>query len=68
MFLFEIAEMVLDLSLQHNGLLCYQKKIKLKFFKGSEYINEKWDGPYRGFGYLSFVIGPLDLATLSQGE
>ena len=27
-------------------------KIKLRSFKSSKYVNEKVDGPYRGFGYL----------------
>ena len=26
-------------------------KIKLRFFKSSEHINKKCDGPYPGFGY-----------------
>ena len=26
----------------------------------SEYINEKGDGPYRGFDYLSLVSDPLE--------
>ena len=30
-------------------------KIKLRSFKSSVHINEKWDGPYRGFGYLSLL-------------
>ena len=29
----------------------YGINIKLRFFKSSEYINEKRAGPYRGFGY-----------------
>ena len=32
----------------------------------SEHINEKGDGPYRGFGYLSFFSDPKDLATWSK--
>ena len=31
-------------------------KIKLRSFNSGEYINEKGDGPYRGFGYLSLFI------------
>ena len=27
-------------------------------------MNEKGDGPYRGFGYLSLFSDPIDLATL----
>ena len=38
-------------------------KIKLRSFKSSEHINEKGDGPYHGFGYLSLFSDPLDLAT-----
>ena len=43
-------------------------KIKLRSFKSSEHINEKGDGPYRGFGYLSLFSDPIDLATWSQRE
>ena len=43
-------------------------KIKLRSFKSSEHINEKGDGPYRGFGYLSLFSDPIDLATWSQIE
>ena len=28
-----------------------KNRIKLRSFKRSEHINEKGDGPYRGFGY-----------------
>ena len=37
-------------------------------FKSSEHINEKWDGPYRGFGYLSLFSDPIDLATYGVKE
>ena len=43
-------------------------KIKLKSFKSSEHINEKGDGPYRGFGYLSLFSDPIDIATWNQRE
>ena len=43
-------------------------KIKLRSFKRSEHINEKGDGPYRGFGCLSLFSDPIDFATLSQRE
>ena len=29
-----------------------ESKLKLRSFKISEHINEKGDGPYRGFGYI----------------
>ena len=35
-------------------------KIKLRSFKSSEHLNEKKDGPYRAFGYLSLFSDPLD--------
>ena len=41
-------------------------KIKLRSFKSSERMNEKGDGPYHGFGYLSLFSDPIDLATWSQ--
>ena len=44
----------------------YKIKIKLRSFKSSEHINEKRDGPYPGFGYLSIFSDPVDLATWSQ--
>ena len=43
-------------------------KIKLISFKSSECINEKRDGPYRGFGYLSLFSDPIDFATWCQRE
>ena len=43
-------------------------KIKLRFFKSSEYINEKKNGPYRGFGYSSLISDPIHLATWNQRE
>ena len=43
-------------------------KVKLRSFKSSEHINEKRNGPYRGFGYLSLFSDPLDLAKWSQRE
>ena len=43
-------------------------KIKLRFFKSSEHINENGDGPYHGFGHLSLFSDPLDMATWSQSE
>ena len=36
-------------------------KIKLRSFHSSDHINEKKDGPYRGFGYLSLFKDPLNL-------
>ena len=42
--------------------------IKLRSFKSSEHINEKGDGPYRIFCYLSLFSDPIDLATWSQKE
>ena len=42
--------------------LLYVKKIKLRSFNISEHINEKGDGPYRSFGYLSLFSDPIDLA------
>ena len=41
-------------------------KIKLRSLMSSEHINEKGDGPYRGFGYLSLVGDPIGLATWNQ--
>ena len=43
-------------------------EIKLRSFISKEHINEKGDGSYRGFGYLSLFSGPIDLATWSQRE
>ena len=38
-------------------------KLKLNSFMSSEHINEKFDWPCHGFGYLSIVSDLLDLAT-----
>ena len=38
-------------------------KIKLRPFVSSEHINEKGNGPYRGFGYLNLFSYHKDLAT-----
>ena len=35
------------------------KKVKMASFKSSE--NENWDGPYRCFGYSSFIRDPINL-------
>ena len=35
-------------------------KIKLRSYKSSEHINEKRNGPYRGFGYLSLGFGKME--------
>ena len=42
--------------------------MKIKSFKSRGHINEKGDGSYRGFGYLSLFTDPIDLATWSQRE
>ena len=55
----EIYEM---LVIQDGGL----NKIKNRFFKSNEYISEKGDGSYRGFGYLSLFSDHEDSATCSQ--
>ena len=43
-------------------------KNKQRSFKSSEHINEKGDGSYRGFGYLSLFSDSIDLETWSQRE
>ena len=43
-------------------------KINVRSFKSSEQINEKGDGPFRGFGYLSLFSDPIYLALWSQRE
>ena len=35
-----------------------------KDFKSSEHINEKGDGPYRGFGYLSLFSDPISFGNI----
>ena len=40
--------------------------IKLRSSKSDEHINEKEDGQYRCFGYLSLFSDPIDLATWGQ--
>ena len=58
-----VNERVLRIMLLKNGK---EIKIKLRSFKSSERINEKGDGPYHGFGYLSLFSDPIDLATWTQ--
>ena len=41
----------------------YMHKKCLRSCKSSEHINEKGNGPYRGFGFLSIFSDPIDLAT-----
>ena len=43
-------------------------KVKPSSFKSRDNINEKGDGPYRGFGYLSLINDPKHLATSSQRQ
>ena len=50
------------LVIQDGGL----NKIKNRSFKSNEYISEKGDGSYRGFGYLSLFSDNEDSATWSQ--
>ena len=38
---------------------------KFRSFKSQENIHKKEVGPYRGFGYLSLISDPIDLASLS---
>ena len=43
-----------------------QIKIQLRSFESSKHINEKADGPYRGFGYLSiFSDSNLEPKTIT---
>ena len=44
----------------------FEYKIELRSFKSSEHINERRDGPYHGFGYLSLFSDSLDLAKWGQ--
>ena len=46
----------------------YEIKIKLRFLKSSEHVNEKGDGSCRGFGDLSLFSDSKDMATWSQRE
>ena len=41
---------------------------KTEILKSTKHINEKRDGPYRGFGYVSLFSDPIDLAKWSQRE
>ena len=62
--------MKLKLMLKHEKMILeveekelhVTNKNKLRSFKGSGHINEKMDGPYRGFDYKSIFSDPLDLA------
>ena len=52
-------------ALPRRSPMKYNKN-KLRSFESSEHINEKMDGPYRGFDYKSLFSDPLDLAKWSQ--
>ena len=39
-------------------------KTQLRSFKSIGHINEKREGSYRGFGYLSLFSDPLDLEKI----
>ena len=41
---------------------------KTEIHKSREHINEKGDGPYRGFGYTNLFSDPIDLVAWSQRE
>ena len=45
------------LTIRH---LYYEIKIELRSFKSRERINEKGDGSYSGFGYLSLFSDPIN--------
>ena len=55
-------------SSDKNFVIVLLNKNKLRSFKSSEHNNEKGDGPYRGFGYLSLFSDRTDLATWSKRE
>ena len=64
-FLFKLGLQDLNVVLRSNIMRWFGhvNKIELMSFKSSEHINEKGDGPYHGFGYLSLFSDPTDLAT-----
>ena len=41
---------------------------KFRSFKSRENIHKKEVGPYRGFGYLSLISDPIDLANGARGD
>ena len=41
---------------------------KFRSFKSKENIHKKEVGPYRGFGYLSLISDPTDLAKGASGK
>ena len=55
--------MVLSEAKSDRNTLCLIK-FKLRSFKSSEHINEKGDGPYRGFDYKSLVSDPLEFGKM----
>ena len=40
---------------------------KFRSFKSKENIHKKEGGPYRGFGYSSFISDPINLAKRAGG-
>ena len=49
-----------SVSLQWMQIWSTSNKIKLRSFKSSERINEKWDWSYRGFGQFSLFSDHLE--------
>ena len=58
-----ISYMCLNMSPPH-----WNNNEKFRSFKSKENIYKKEVGPYRGFGYLSLISDPINLAKGARGK
>ena len=56
-----------DLILFKNARDIFNNNKKFRSFKSKENIHKKEFGPYRGFGYSSFISDPINLAKRAGG-
>ena len=54
-------------AIRHNTS-CSYVKYKLQLIVSSDENFEEGDGPYRGFGYLSFINDPYNTGLKSQSK
>ena len=53
---------------QHPAAVTTNNNEKFRSFKSKENIHKKEAGSYRGFGYLSLISDPINLAKGASGK
>ena len=53
---------------QHPAAVIRNNKEKFRSFKSKENIHKKEVGPYHGFGYLSLISDPINVAKGARGK